>query len=377
MKKVVIIQRGISNHRIPFYEGLKRNLEAKNIHLYLIQGHFDKDNDKNSHFSTILWASVIKNRVIRMFGKELYWQPISRYFLGSNLIIVEQANGLLLNYFLFALKRLYKFRLALWGHGKNFQSLKSDSLSEQIKRIYSNKVDWWFAYTNLSAKIVMSFGYPTNKITTVQNAIDTRRLVSAKNRITKLKLDNIKNELGLKSDNVCIYIGGMYHKKRLEFLIKACFHIKKKVSDFEMIFIGDGQEDYKIKQVSERYKWVHYVGPKFDEEKVPYFMLSKLILMPGLVGLAILDAFALETPLITTDIPYHSPEIDYLVDGVNGVIVRELNDPSVFADRASYLLKNNKAREKLIVGCRIAREKYTIEKMVERFAVGVIRALES
>jgi len=375
LKKVVIIQRGISKHRIAFYEELRKNLEVKNIHLSLIQGHFDMTNDKQSDFSTIQWASIIKNSVVKVFGKELYWQPVSRYFLDSNLIIIEQANRLLLNYFLLALRRLYKFRLAFWGHGRNFQALKPNSLSERFKRIYSNKVDWWFAYNDLSAKLVMSFGYPSNKITRVQNAIDTRRLVSTMSKITKLEIDNVKNELGLKGDNVCIYIGGMYPQKRLEFLIKACFHIKKNVPDFEMIFIGAGNEDYKIRQMTENHEWVYYVKPMFEEDKVPYFILSKLLLIPGLVGLAVLDSFALETPLITTNISYHSPEIDYLLDGINGIIVQETNDPIIYADKVSYLLKNDEAREKLIKGCRVARGKYTIEDMVERFSGGIMKAL--
>jgi len=59
------------------------------------------------------------------------------------------------------------------------------------------------------------------------------------------------------------------------------------------------------------------------------------------------------------------------------VIVRESNDPSVYAAQVSNLLRNDGAREKLIAGCRAAREKYTIEEMVERFAGGIIRALGS
>jgi L-malate glycosyltransferase len=39
------------------------------------------------------------------------------------------------------------------------------------------------------------------------------------------------------------------------------------------------------------------------------------MLMPGLVGLAVLDAFADGIPRVTTVIEYHSPEIEYLVPG--------------------------------------------------------------
>jgi len=190
-------------------------------------------------------------------------------------------------------------------------------------------------------------------------------------------LQNVKADLGIEGDNICIYTGGMYAEKRLHFLLEACVEIKKDVPDFEMIFIGAGPEDKWVKEAAEKREWIHYVGPKFDEEKVPYFMMSKLFLMPGLVGLSILDAFALETPLVTTNVPFHSPEVDYLIDGVNGVMVWELDDPAVYAAQVANLLKDNKARERLVSGCKVARGKYTIEEMVERFAGGIVKALES
>jgi exopolysaccharide biosynthesis WecB/TagA/CpsF family protein len=45
---------------------------------------------------------------------------------------------------------------------------------EKWKQIWLTKVDWWFAYNDLSAGIVRSLGYPEERITSVQNAIDTR-----------------------------------------------------------------------------------------------------------------------------------------------------------------------------------------------------------
>ena len=107
-----------------------------------------------------------------------------------------------------------------------------------------------------------------------------------------------------------------------------------------------------------------------------YFLISKFFLMPYMVGLALLDTFALETPMITIDAPCHGPEIDYVVDGVNGAIVRKTDDPSLYAAQVSYLLKNDEVREKLVAGCRASREKYTIEEMVKRFAQGVVRAID-
>ena len=87
-----------------------------------------------------------------------------------------------------------------------------------------------------------------------------------------------------------------------------------------MLFLGTGTDAPIVKQFAESRPWVHYVGPRYGIERVPYFLLSDAFLMPGLVGLAVLDCFALGTPLLTTKFPYHSPEIEYLEPGVDGIV---------------------------------------------------------
>ena len=367
----------LKHYRKTFFELLRKRLAQDDVELVLIHGSPAGRDAEKKDFVKIEWAHCTKNLYLKIGLRDLCWQPCLKLLRGSNLVIVDQGSRLLINYVLFSGHILKFKKVCFWGHGKNFQENNASVAGECIKRFMSRHVHWWFAYNDLSAEIIRSLGYLESRITTVQNAIDIRCLVTAQQNVTQAQLQHIKAKSGIKGNNVCIYAGGMYPEKRLDFLIEACVQIKKNVSAFEMIFIGAGPEDSKVKGAAEKYEWVHYVGPKFDEEKVPYFMLSRLFLMPGLVGLAILDAFALETPLITTNISYHSPEIDYLVDGVNGVIVSEPDDPSVYAAQVSNLLKDDKACENLIAGCRAARGKYTIEEMVKRFAEGIIMALNS
>jgi glycosyltransferase involved in cell wall biosynthesis len=160
-------------------------------------------------------------------------------------------------------------------------------------------------------------------------------------------------------------------------LLEACELIRQRVPDFEIIFVGAGTEAALVKQAAERHSWIRYVGPKFDYDKVPYFLLSKLSLMPGLVGLGILDAFALGVPLVTTALPYHSPEIEYLQDGVNGVVVPQAESATAYGETVTELLRDEGRRQLLVAGGRASAEVYTIENMVERFATGVGQALHA
>ena len=97
--------------------------------------------------------------------------------------------------------------------------------------------------------------------------------------------------------------------------------------------------------------------------------------MPGLVGLGVLDSFAYGTPMVTTDVPYHSPEIDYLKDGVNGIIVNEAEDVDAYADAVARILTDEVWRTHLQAGAVEALQTYTIEAMAQRFADGVMKML--
>jgi glycosyltransferase involved in cell wall biosynthesis len=375
VKTITIIQRGISKYRVLFYEALKKELVSQNMRLILVHGHFSRFDPNNKNCTTVPWAIVIKNRVFKVFGKEVYWQPALRLAIGSDLVIVEQANRLIVNPILLALRRIFRFKLAFWGHGKNYQSTAQHGLLERYKRAYSNKVDWWFAYTDLSAEVLRETGFPPEKITVVQNAVETNVLKAALAAVTPTQLNALKKELGLKSDRVCLYCGSMYPDKKLDFLLESCIAIRAKIPDFEMIFIGSGSDQHMVESAARQYLWIHYVGPKFDSERVPYFMLSKALLMPGLVGLVIVDSFVTCLPLFTTDIPIHSPEIAYLIQGINGVMTPYV--VGAYSSAIAEYLENEVMQVALREGCRQSATTYTLENMVNNFTQGIKKCLSA
>ena len=234
-------------------------------------------------------------------------------------------------------------------------------------------MDWWFTYNDASSAVVRDAGFPAGRITNVQNAIDTRQLAAMLQDVTAAEIEELRGSLGIRGENVCVYAGGMYADKRLAFLLSACDVLRGRMPDFEMIFVGGGPEASMVRSAAATRPWLHFVGPRFDRQKVVYFAASKLLLMPGLVGLVVLDAFALETPLVTTRLAYHSPEIEYLENGVNGVVIDPPDDVEIYAEAVAGLLRDEPRRRAFIGGCRAACGRYTIEEMVRRFADGSVR----
>jgi glycosyltransferase involved in cell wall biosynthesis len=166
-----------------------------------------------------------------------------------------------------------------------------------------------------------------------------------------------------------------HHTKRLSFLITACQEIRKHLPDFEMIFVGGGPDQHLVEAASREHPWMHYVGVKKGADAVPYWSIAKLCLNPGLVGLGILDCLALGVPILTSDIPCHSPEIDYLESGVNGLMVEDHDDPSIFAKAAITLLKNEPLLALFADAGKKTAASITNEAMVEKFTDGILKCL--
>jgi hypothetical protein len=99
-RKVVIIQRVLAQYRRPFYELLRKRLAGAAIELVLIHGSPSKKEARKKDNAEIAWAHHVKDKCIKVGQHELYWQPCLKHIRGADLVIVEQASKLILNYVL-------------------------------------------------------------------------------------------------------------------------------------------------------------------------------------------------------------------------------------------------------------------------------------
>ena len=376
-KKVAYIYPYSFQYRGPFHTKLRSILEARHIDydfIYSREPHFGPS--RGDLIDPPEGISVACT-YLKLGGVEVRYQHALLKALKYDLVILQQENGLLLNYPLQILAPYFGTKRAFFGHGKNFQSCNSQSLRERFKRLWLTKTDWWFAYTDASHRAVTSAGFPSQRITVFNNSTDTTKIAEDLKQIDTLELERERNRLFGGSKNVAVYVGALYDKKRIGFMIEAARLVREAVPDFHLLVIGGGQDRQSIENAAIKYEWLHYLGPKFGFEKTFYCSLGSMMLMPGLVGLSIVDSFALGIPIITTDVPYHSPEISYLKSGVNGIIVKNSEDISAYANAVLQLISDEKMISRLKEGCRESSSEFSIERMAERFADGVCSALHS
>ena len=320
------------------------------------------------------WAVCVGNNYFRIGDVELVWQKCLRKLAAPDLVIIEQANRLLVNYLLLLRRSFTGLQVAYWGHGRNLQGDNDDNLRESVKRWLIKSVDWWFAYTRISAEVAADAGYPHERITVVENSIDTDAFGRAIAAVTRLQVDALRSRLALGDGFVALYCGGMYPDKCLPFLLEAVERMHNLIPNFNIVLIGSGPDAVLVEGAAARHSWIHYIGAVYGDERAAYFAMSDVMLMPGLVGLAIIDSFVAGLPIITTDIPIHSPEIAYLENGRNGLMTPYNVQEYVEAIYACF--DDKKILKVLHDGCKESARHYTLDNMVNNYASGVLACLQ-
>lgn len=369
--RVLIVERQLLNYRVAFYNRLRALLEREGIELQLLIGDGTPAEKKKKNEVSLEWASRIPTHYI--LGTNLCWQPFGAYAKEADLVIVMHENKIIYNLWLMLFAR--PKRLAFWGHGANMQSDRPDGFKERFKRWTIKKVDWWFAYTETSAALVAGAGFPSERTTVVQNAIDTEEMTALCRQIGAADCCRKREELKLGDGPVGLYLGSLYKEKRLDFLIDAAQRIRQRIPGFQLLIVGAGPEQEQIEAAAKRLSWIRYLGPLQDKMKAEVLVLADVMLNPGLVGLGILDSFTSGTPMFTTDCGLHSPEISYLSSGNNGVMTR--NDVNAYANAVVDALLEPEAIARLSKGALSSAPRYTVENMADRIRRGICACLAS
>lgn len=370
VKRILVVQRRLTHYRVPFFESLRGQMKAQNLELILAYGEPSLSELKKNDSGLIKWGHQLVTSYF--FGEKICWQPFCKLAKDADVIVIAHENKLIFNLFVqwfFPTKKVI-----LWGHGQNLQR-KNPDIRDKFKKITACKADWWLGYTDYSLPLILNNGFPKEKITILNNSIDTKQLKLQIQEIDKNFINEFIEKYSINTSNIGVYIGSLYSEKRIDFLLEAALRIRNIIPNFELIIAGSGSDELLVENYANQYTWIHYVGAVKGKEKATLLKISKIMLNPGLVGLGILDAFVSETPIVTTDCNLHSPEISYLKNGYNGIMTSDSLDD--YVEVICNLFKNTQIYNNLVNGCKESAKQYTVENMAKNFTYGVQECLNS
>jgi glycosyltransferase involved in cell wall biosynthesis len=369
-RRVSLVVPFLSEFRRPFYQRLEEDLDARGMSLTIAYGApYSEDQVARRDVIDIDGAVRVRQACLWLAGRPLVHKRLGSLIGSSDVLVVDQSlRNLELYPLLLRQSAGFGPKIAMWDHGRTYTRPQS-RLEQSLKYALTRRACWFFAYTDGGARAVTDHGFPRQRVTVVQNAIDSSELQQATQALTEDELARFRAQHGLVAGRTGLFLGALSPSKRLPFLIEAAEAVAERLPGFKLLVAGAGPDGGLVEEAAARTPAVVSLGQVFGEHKALLGAVADVLLMPGLVGLCAVDSFALQTPIVTTAWPWHAPEFEYLEDGRNAVIAP--NDPHQYADTVVELLSTPPRLEALRQGCRSSAPHYTVQEMSRRFADGL------
>ena len=370
--RLLIVQPYVPSYRVPLFTAMKEELSARGIDLMIAAAESsDVQRARGDDYTSLSADFQLRNRQLRLAGREFLWRnlgPTLRTY-RPDFLIVEQA-----------IKNVESLRpllsqqfdggpqVAMWGQGRSYSSNESQTLT-QIKRWLTHRASWFFAYTPMGAEYVVSRGFPQDRVTVLWNSNDTKSLRSDMASLTNEDVWKFRKKWNLQPGKTGLFLGGVDQRKGISFLLESSRLIADSVPGFKLLIAGAGDMDDIVKGEAATGGPVQLLGRVDGRDKALALAASDVLMIPEWIGLVAVDALAAQKPLITTDHPSHSPEIDYLTFGVNAVVTR--HHAGTYAQAVVDSLQVHISGQKRLPVAGELPADLSIEAMTSRFVDGV------
>jgi glycosyltransferase involved in cell wall biosynthesis len=244
-------------------------------------------------------------------------------------------------------KRLIRFRHNLYPIGRNPLTRLIYSMPDRIIAISDNVKD-----------ILIECGLRSEKITVIPSSVDTRIF----NPIVK----DLRDELKISPETIVIGNTSSFTEvKGQEFLFRA-FNIIYKKTPCILLFAGRLNDPSKSKYLSyikeELRDKAVFLGHRDDIPRI--LKTIDVFVFPSVVeglGTSLIEAMAMEKPVVVSDIPTFR---NFIVDGVNGLFFKAKN-PEDMAEKVLFLMENESLKGRLGKNARsTVLEKFSLDQML-------------
>lgn len=338
---ILIFEQDLTHYRALFYEYLAGFLDEK---LLIVYG---KGEPSAFHIlEEISPQRTFKTQEIyrRWIGRFVYFNSFRdiRAIAKDNNITCVIHRGAIRNFGLYREIRFFKKKgipVVLRGIGfstkRNFDP--KINLADKYHQFIINACDAYLCYTEGSKKKLDKFYDPT-KIFVAVNTLNSDLMEDHFCQLEKIGKASIKDELGLKCDKYIIHVGRMSPRKKVKDLVDIYAKVKTDKESIGLILVGDGEERLKLQEYigNNDIQDVLFTGAISSENILvsKYLYISDVFLITGNIGLSVNHAFFFGVPVVGFIAKEEmnkpsgyvlTPEHEYLIDGYNGVVVKNYN----------------------------------------------------
>ena len=318
---ILLFQRLIPHYRVPLFKKLNEELGIVVCHSKAKRGTSLQEQQELGFPNEVLPRMYFGKSPTAMLQRIC---PALRKY-KPEVVITEFSLSYVTFWCLLFFRLFFKYKLVIWTHGvKSKEMLKPfNSRQSKIQLWVYNKADAVILYSQKRMDLLAQHVNNPEKLFLANNTLDTDKLNEIYKQLQAKGKDTIKEELAFQQKQNLVFIGRLEPAKRLDLLLNAFTSLDNKF-DVALHIIGSGPEEEMVNAFSKEHKHIFYHGPIHDLNlSSSYLFASDLMVMPGYVGLSVVHAMSMGCPILTCEQglegPFHSPEVEYINNGVNGL----------------------------------------------------------
>jgi glycosyltransferase involved in cell wall biosynthesis len=326
--KAILLTETISPYRIPVFNEIARDLEAKFLVLFF--GESEKRRQWKVYKEKIKFRyKVLPNLLFQKQGLTPYFFNFTIFYsllkYSPDIIIISgysQPSSFLA--MLYA--KLFKKQLVLWCESNKYDQRYEHCLKKAYKRWFVKNCAGYIVPGQASFEYLLSLGALREKIYRAPNAVDNDYFSRVADQQRKTK-GQFKQSKGY-PDKIILYVGRLVDQKGIFDLFKAFQIISGNQPALGLVLIGNGEkeEDYKNFCQISNIKNVFFTGFVHQEELPAYYACADVFVLPTHSepwGLVLNEAMACKLPVVSSNVA--GAAADLIINGKNGYIYEKGN----------------------------------------------------
>lgn len=313
----------------------------------------------------VKWIKNFVINITQMHFLVWQWGAIANLIrTRPNVLILLGADPHILSSFpLFFLAKILRVKVCWWSHatlsGQGF-------LGRWFRLFFYKHADGILAYDEVGRLRLEEAGVEPSTMTTIWNCLNDADYKSSANdrQVTE-------NNCSIR----VLYIGRLYHDKKMHLLIEAAAILKNRGVAFVVDIVGDGPELVATQEKTVALKlndFVCFHGAKYDDDLTSFLADADIGVIPSWAGLSAIQYMAAGIPVITEENRgmNHPPEVSAIIEDETGAFF-EFESAESLANtiEATFPKVKNLSNSCL----KLVQERFTPEAVKEAIILGVLK----